>query len=168
MSLRRELRKKGGFESPHEEAHLNAVRTAAMLSDSLAALLRGYGLSHPTYNILRILRGVRRAPEQGRDWLSCGEIGDRMVVRSPDVTRLADRLVAAGLVTRVRDDNDRRVVHLAITDSGMELLARIDAPLAEHHRATLGHMTDHELSTLSGLLERARSPVSNPQTDEGG
>ena len=62
------------------------------------------GLTPSQYNVLRILRGARP------DAVTCGEIGERMVTRDPDLTRLLDQLEAAGMVTKSRDADDRRVV----------------------------------------------------------
>ncbi len=78
----RAKRREGG---PEEAAFLEILRTAEVLSFPLVRLLKGYELSLTQYNVLRILRG---APEE----LTCGEIGNRMITRDPDITRLLDRL----------------------------------------------------------------------------
>ncbi|MFN9972676.1 MAG: AraC family transcriptional regulator, partial [Phycisphaerae bacterium] len=56
--LAAEIGKKGPFESATQEAYLNLIRTAAILSNQLERLFKTRGLSESTYNILRILRGV--------------------------------------------------------------------------------------------------------------
>ena len=53
--------------------------------------------------MLRILRG-------SPDGLTCGEIGNRMITRDPDITRLVDRLERRKLVARCREMKDRRMV----------------------------------------------------------
>ena len=82
-----------------------------MLSRGFAPLLKAEELSSTQYNVLRILRG---APEG----LPCGEIGNRMITRDPDITRLLDRLEKRGLVSRCRETKDRRMVLTRITDKG--------------------------------------------------
>lgn len=151
-SLQHELRKKQAFAVPEEEAYLNLLRTQAVLGAGFEQLFRSHGLTEATYNVLRILRG---AGEKGR---MCHEIGEDMVARVPDVTRLVDRLEKAGFVTRRRCDQDRRVVHVAATRKGLDLLALIDEPLIALHRRTLGHLSRRELAELSRLLYRARHP----------
>ena len=154
--LQRDLKKKHGFDSPEQEAYLNLARTHAKLAGPFVRLFKYHGLSEAAYNILRVLRGVRRLPEQGRDALPCGEVGERLVTRVPDVTRLIDRLVVAGLVERMRGEDDRRVVLARITTEGLALLRRLDRPVLDLHAQTLGHLTRDELKQLNALLEKAR------------
>lgn len=148
--LQAELKQTRPLENPAVEVFLNAVRTADHLLRAEAEVLRQADLTTPLYNVLRILRGA------GQQGLSCGEISDRMVTRDSDITRLVDRLVKRGLVTRERDDADRRVVLSRITRPGRVLLRRLDQPIADCHRQLLRHMTRRQVQTLSDLLELAR------------
>lgn len=152
QSLQHEIGKRKAFHVPEEEAYLNLSRTHAALDGRFDAFFASFGLTEPTYNVLRILRG---AEDKGR---MCHEIGGDMVTRVPDVTRLVDRLEKAGLATRRRCDKDRRVVHVAITGKGLDLLKAIDEPLIALHRQTLGHLSRRELAELSRLLCKARHP----------
>jgi len=154
-SLRAELRKHGPFESAAQEAFLNVVRTASILELPIERLLRDHGLSSATFNALRILRG---AGETGR---VCHEIGTHLVAGVPDVTRLIDRLEKQGLVERKRRDSDRRLVRVMITQTGLNLLVKLDEPMRAEHLKQLSHMSDHELAELSKLLARAREPYIN-------
>ena len=139
--------------SAEESAFLELMRTADMLSRGFAPLLKAEELSSTQYNVLRILRG---APEG----LPCGEIGNRMITRDPDITRLLDRLEKRGLVSRCRETKDRRMVLTRITDKGLELLARLDEPVQEVHRAQMGHLGRERLQELVELVRAARSAVS--------
>lgn len=155
--LRDELKKKNAFDSIEQAAYLNIARTHTTLAAPLAQLFKKNGLSESSYNILRVLRGVRREPEKGRDALPSGEVGERLVTRLPDVTRLIDRLVKDQLVDRIRDTEDRRVVLLRITTKGLSLLRKLDVPVLEAHRESLGHLTRAELKQLNALLDKARA-----------
>ncbi|HTE17140.1 MAG TPA: MarR family transcriptional regulator, partial [Armatimonadota bacterium] len=104
-------------------------------------------------NVLRILRG---AGERG---LTASDIGDRMITRDPDVTRLVDRLEKRGLVDRWRCGEDRRVVWTRISPAGRELIDPLDVPVHELHVAQLRHLGADKLRTLVGLLEEARDRV---------
>ena len=104
------------------------------------------------YNVLRILRG-----EHPRA-LSMSEIGDRLVTRAPDTTRMLDRIVECGLARRDVPSNDRRAVHVSITEEGIRLLKKMDRPLLKCHKRQLGHMSEKELKQMVRLLEKARSP----------
>jgi DNA-binding MarR family transcriptional regulator len=151
--LKDEIKKKRPFERPEEEAYLNLLRTATLLVADFERQFKAAGVSEPQYNVLRILRGA------GGDGLPCSEIGERMITRVPDVTRLVDRLESAGLVVRNRTSEDRRVVRVKVTQKALDLLAGLDRPLAELHRRQLGHMTRAELDELSRLLVKARQPA---------
>ncbi len=148
--LRDEIKQQRPFESLEQEALLNVLRTADVLMQRLTAVLKPFKLSHSQYNVLRILRGA------GPDGLACREISERMISRDPDITRLLDRLEARGLVTRTRDEKDRRVVMARITPEGLRLLEALDEPIAEVDRQPLQHLGEQRLRTLIELLELAR------------
>ncbi|MGE3819621.1 MAG: MarR family winged helix-turn-helix transcriptional regulator [Isosphaeraceae bacterium] len=147
--LREELKKRLPFATPWEEVLLNLRRTDDQLQAAFARLFKAHGLSDPSYNVLRILRG-EGAP------LPCLEIAGRMVTRLPDVTRLIDRLESKGLVQRSRTEEDRRVVLIAITAAGLTLLASLDEPVQSLTRELLGHLSHEELDQLNALLVKAR------------
>src|SRR5262245_12253011 len=150
--LRQELKKRGPFAGPEQEAALNVLRTADRLQIRLGRLFRGRGLTASQYNVLRILRGAGGP-------LPVLEIASRTIATVPGITGVIDRLAAAGLVTRERGGRDRRVVYVALTESARRLLDDLDAPLAELHRAMLAGLTPAELGELSRLLEKARGSL---------
>jgi DNA-binding MarR family transcriptional regulator len=137
--------------SPEEIAHLEMMRTMEALSHRFAQVLKTEDLSSTQYNVLRILRG---APEG----LACGEIGNRMVTRDSDITRLLDRLEKRSLVSRCRESKDRRTVWTRITPEGLELLAQLDKPMLAAHLELLGHLGAKRLKVLADLLRLVRQP----------
>ncbi len=149
-SLQREIGKKKPFEDPSVEAFLNLARTHAALTGELSRLFRAHGLTDAKYNALRILRG------HGQPGVACQTIGAEMVVPSPDVTRLVDGLIRAGLASRERDGEDRRVVTVRITAEGLEALAALDGPVLEIHRRQFRGFGADELTELNRLLVKAR------------
>ena len=132
-----------------ERAFLELLRTTDQLSRNLVPILKAEDLSSTQYNVLRILRG---APEG----LPCGEIGNRMITRDPDITRLLDRMEKRGLIERWREEKDRRVVMARITPEGLRLLAQLDGPVEDGHRRLLGHLGRKRLQELCELLQAAR------------
>jgi DNA-binding MarR family transcriptional regulator len=137
---------------PEEAAFLDLLRTTDMLSRGLIAVLKTEDLSATQYNVLRILRG---APEG----LPCGEIGNRMITKDPDITRLLDRLEKRGLISRTREAKDRRTVTARIMPAGLKLLGRLDEPVQMTHRKQLGHLGRSRLRALTELLHLARAKV---------
>jgi DNA-binding MarR family transcriptional regulator len=149
--LQKELKQQKPFGSLEQEVVLNVMRTAGALRKGIAEVLRPFDLSAPQYNILRILRGAT-----GQDGIPCTEIGDRLVSRDPDVTRLLDRLEKRALVVRGRSSTDRRVVNARITKKGQDLVTELDEPMANVHAGQLSHMKRKDLRALVDLLEEAR------------
>ena len=150
-ALRDELRQRTPFTSLEQEAHLNIVRTAAVLTDALEQLLKPAGITLAQYNVLRILRGAEP------DGLCRNELRDRLLTRMPDVTRLLDRMEEAGLVTRARDDDDRRLVTTRITARGRHVVGVLGAAGARGQRRRRGHLGGDRLRQLSELLTQVRS-----------
>lgn len=136
--------------SLEEAVFLELVRTTDVLSRGPSQVLKSYDLSPAQYNVLRILRGSPTG-------LTCGEIGNRMITRDPDITRLLDRLEKRGLIARSRESRDRRVVLTEATRAGLDLLARLDRPVQAAHRKQLGYMGRERLEALGELLGACRS-----------
>lgn len=132
------------------DAYLAVVRTAEDMQRGFTELLKASELSFAQYNVLRILRGA------GADGLTCGGVSERLVQHDPDVTRLLDRLEKRTLIERHRDQKDRRVVRIAITDAGLALLAQLDEPMDAVHEQQFGHLSDARLKELMALLEEVR------------
>ena len=148
--LARELKQTKPFASLEHEALLNLAKTASLLGQAEAAMLKPYDLSPAQYNVLRILKG---AGEAGRN---CQEIGERLIAKDPDITRLIDRLLERGLVARARSEEDRRVVITRISRDGLALLAKIAPHEESLPGELLGRLGRRKLETLIELLEEAR------------
>ena len=129
---------------------LSLERTTATLRYRLVEELKRRGLTGPQYNVLRILRGSEPTG------LCRHEIQGRLITPVPDVTRLRDRLEDADLIGRERSDEDRRLVRTRITRQGLDVLAKLDEPIAAAHLRQLGHMSRADLRELIALLAEAR------------
>ena len=148
--LAAEIKQKKPFGSLQEEALLNILKTAAVLEESEGELNRRHGISPTQYNVLRILRGA------GKEGLRCQEIAERMITRDPDITRLLDRLVDQGWVSRARSQEDRRAVITSISSKGTKLLASMDPEVRKIPERAMKHLDKKELQTLIELLEKVR------------
>jgi DNA-binding MarR family transcriptional regulator len=148
--LQTELKQTRAFPSLEEEAFLNIERTQSLLADSFEQMLKPHGITGTQYNVLRILRG---AAHQG---LCRNEIRDRLVSRMPDVTRLLDRMEHAGLISRTRSAEDRRLVSTQLTPEGRRLVDSLDQAVATEHKDRLGHLSGEQLRTLIDLLTEVR------------
>jgi len=154
--LQAELKQKVPFASREQEAYLSLLRTTDALQAQVEARLNRFRLTGTQYNALRILRGA--APEG----LPCREIGERMITRDPDITRLLNRLEDRGFVERTRARHDRRVIYGKITAAGLKLLREMDSPIAKYSREMLRHVGEEKLRQLIELLELVRGKARTP------
>lgn len=161
--LLKELKMSRPFRDLEEEALLNLHRTNAVLMQPFTDLLRSFSVTIAQYNVLRILRGA------GGDGLSCGEIGARMLTRDPDMTRLLDRMEKQGLIERVRDQRDRRVVTTSISAAGLQVLDGLDERVRKLRLQILGSLGEARLRALIDTLEevRAQAAVLTPDEERG-
>jgi DNA-binding MarR family transcriptional regulator len=158
-------RNKTGGRTPFLEAevYLTLQHVADLLLRPVEEALKPAGLSHTQYNVLRILRGASRDAgkrgERGGEegGLPCGEIAARMITRDPDITRLLDRLEARELVARSREKKDRRVVQARITAAGIQLLKKLDEPMAAMHRKEFARVPAAHLRQLLKHLKQIRN-----------
>ena len=108
-----------------------AVRTLARLGRLLEA--SDAGVTLPQYRMLATLNegGFRSA-----------RLAERLAIRKPTATALADGLVAAGFAERESEDGDRRIVRLSITDAGRAALAKAEEVYRERLRPLLADLPD--------------------------
>lgn len=137
---------KSKFPNPKVKALLNLLYTANWIKSHQNEFFKPYGISPQQYNILRILRGAKKP-------LKVQTIKDRMVERSPNATRLMDKLCAKKLINRIPCPEDRRVVHIEITNQGIELLEIISNLM---NSDLLENLTLKEAKQLSDLLDKVR------------
>lgn len=140
------------FDSPQQEAALLIARIGSDFHHAFEGVLRPHGLARSHYNVLRILRGA------GAEGLPCSAVGERLVERAPDTTRLLDRLHRMRLIQRRRDRGDRRVVRSFIAPAGLTLLDELDAPIARLQRELFGHLPPERLALLVALLDELYRP----------
>ena len=140
---------KANFQSPQHKVIVNVRYTSNFLGNLQNNFMARYDLTMPQFNILRILRGAKGT-------ISVNTVKDRMVEKSPNTTRLMDKLIEKGLLERVRCKEDRRVVYVEITKQGLDLLSKIDD---EFNVASLNNidLTDAEAEKLSELLDKLRN-----------
>lgn len=153
-AIQRHLRQQRPFRSLEEEVFVGLQVAADRLMAPWARHLRETAdLSPAQYNVLRILRGA------GPTGLGAGEVAERLITRSPDVTRLVDRLEARRLVRRRRDPEDRRAVRIQLTDRGRAQVTDLDADARAMLAAGLQPFGRPELEALRDTLGRILDAV---------
>lgn len=104
-----------------------------------------FGLSYPQTAVLNVLRREDRA-------LPLSQIARQLTQEAQSTTELADRLERRGLVTRVRDPRDRRLVLLELTDAGKEMIDQILPALTEAGEHVFSALDPKQLEQLESLL----------------
>ena len=149
-TLKREIQQRRPFRSLSQEAALGLFRTADVIRQRFSQVMSPHGVTQQQYNVLRILRGA------GQEGLATLTIAERMVERTPGITRLIDRLKTKGLVERERAAGDRRCVVCRITPEGLELLDRLTEPMNRADDESLSMLSTEEQEQLIELLDRIR------------
>jgi DNA-binding MarR family transcriptional regulator len=134
------------FPNNKVKALLNIIYTANWISTKQNKFFKPFGISPQQYNILRILRGATEP-------LKVQSIKERMLERSPNATRLMDKLCDKNYIERISCPEDRRVVHIQIREGGLEILKNIDKQIKGDY---IENLTEDEASILSDLLDKIR------------
>ncbi len=134
------------FSSEKIKAFINIKYTASWLNNKEVEFFKPFGVSPQQYNILRILRGAKKQ-------VQVQVVKDRLVDKSPNITRLMDKLLEKKLIQRNRCKNDRRVVFVEISLLGLSLLENIDKKDKDKY---LANLSDEEAVILSDLLDKIR------------
>ncbi len=143
------------FVDEYHRATVNILYTHSWLTKMLEQRASRCHITLQQYNVLRILRG--QYPQSASNNL----IKDRMITNTPDISRLVDRIVLKGLVSRKQNVQDKRTVDLKITEKGLQLLDDLE------HDMMLSSLLSQNLSQeeallLSDLLDKLRGHVETP------
>lgn len=129
-----------------KEALVALFRATDRVKRLVGAAIEPHGLTSQQFNVLRILRGAGEP-------LPVLEVAERMLERTPGITRLLDRLDRKGLISRERCATDRRQVHCSITPKGLRLLAELDDVVQAADDQAFESLDPHELRELTRLLD---------------
>ena len=106
------------------------------------------------FNDFDLFYNVASIMAQHMDSLTMGELSRSLNVPLSTATRVVDWLVAQGYAQRLPDPNDRRVVRVALTDTGSAMYAEIDRFFMERIARLTNAFTPEERSMLLGLLQK--------------
>lgn len=135
----------------HEPGYdvLRAIRTIVRrISQHSRLLTREAGLSLPQ------LLSLKAIAELEADEVTLGAISKHVHLSPATVSRIVDRLVDGGLVTRVRSGKDRRRVVLALTEGGRGRYETLPTPLQEEFLKRLAGLPPHERAAIQAALDQ--------------
>jgi len=148
--LQREIHQTKPFQSLGHETAIALMLTADAVRRYASRVLEPKGITPQQFNVLRILRGA------GAEGLPTLAIAERMIERTPGVTRLLDRMEEKGWVSRKRCPEDRRQVLCYATTAGLSLLRELDAPMSAADSEIVSGLTPRHCAQLLGALESVR------------
>ncbi|WP_370637466.1 MarR family winged helix-turn-helix transcriptional regulator [Flagellimonas sp. HMM57] len=118
------------------------------MKEVIASALKPHEVSLPQFNVLRILRGQKGQPA------NLSTLNERMVTKMSNTTRLVDKLLVKGYVSRCVCESNRRKVEIFITDSGMDELIKMDRAVYDAEQSIVKNLSKEELNTLNQLLDK--------------
>ena len=140
------------FASPWHRVTVNVIYTCNWLNDLLEKRAAAKQLTLQQFNVLRILRGQFPKP------VTNNLLKDRLLTKTPDISRLMDRIVGKGLVSREKNQLDKRAVDLVITQEGLDLLMEIENDMMLDDVLS-NNISTEECLQLSELLDKFRGPL---------
>lgn len=115
------------------------------LYSELDNVLQRIGLTVEQWRVLEALREQKGC--------SMGELAEMVLMNHPALTKLADRMVASGLIHRAADKADQRRVLVHITERGNAHFERGESKVAAHNRHIEGVIGASKAAALRALLE---------------
>lgn len=150
MNLEQEIKQKA-FRSEQSKLIVNLIYTYNQLKSRIAIVLKDEGVTMQQYNVLRIVNG------SGEEGITTSEIRERMLDKMSDASRMVDRLESMGFVTKQRDRNDRRILHIFLTERGKTLVQRL---MERETIDQLAHGVEEESAQrLNELLDAFRASL---------
>ena len=137
------------FRNEFQKGVINLIYTYNWMNEKMKALFDKEKITAQQFNILRILRGAGKP-------LSTLQIRQRMLDKMSDTSRIVDRLIVKGLVSKTVCPDDKRLVDVSISDKGMKLLEKMDK-YENDMDAVFGNLSIAEAKTLNNLLDKIRS-----------
>jgi DNA-binding MarR family transcriptional regulator len=147
--------KQSSYQNEGQKALLNLIVAHDFVRQQMDALCEPFSITASQFNVLRILRGAH--PEG----YPRHEIGQRMLERAPDITRIIDRLEKQGLVERTKAESDRRLSLTRITSKGLTLLKHMDKTIEEMPRAFENKIGVRNCKRLSKICESIYARASS-------
>ena len=134
--------------------HRVYLRYQAVLNKTFAK----HDLNSASFDVLAALR------RSGAPYRKTGtQLASGSLLSSAGVTFRLDRLEDAGLIERQRDQDDRRVVYSALTDTGLRVIDRTIEAHLEAEEALLQGLTAKERQQLATLLAKLERSIVDAQ-----
>ena|SRR3954451_975462 len=129
---------------------LQLTRTARAVSQEFERAMGEAGGSASAWQVLLLIRSGQWGTQSG--------LAEAMGVTGATMTHHLNSLEAQGFVRRWRDESNRRVQQVELTDTGIELFDRLREVAVRHDQALRSRLTEREVDQLSKLLHKLQQP----------
>ncbi len=148
---------KVGDEMDRTKSSMNAFiglnRTLDYLEKIVREDVKQYGLNITEFAVLELLYNKGDQPIQ--------RIRERVLIASSSISYVVDKLEEKGCVTRIRNQQDKRIINASLTQQGRRIMDEIFPKHAETIQSTFSILTDEELQTLQNTLKKLSAPTNN-------
>jgi MarR family transcriptional regulator for hemolysin len=142
---------------PTEPIGLELTRTAKAVSRAFDRALAEAGSSLPVWLILVSLKGQHHGAQR--------QLAEAVGVEGPTLTHHLNRMESAGLVTRTRDPDNRRLHRVELTVAGEALFNSLLSTVVDFDQRLRKGFADRQLDALSDALGRLRANVTDPDNE---
>jgi hypothetical protein len=147
-SIEQEIKQKK-FSNELVKANVNLLFTANWLNNRITSLLKPHNVTHEQFNVLRILKGSHPSKMCQKDILS------RMIAPNSNMTLLIKKLKDKNFVEVLQSDRDKREYEIAISETGLILLSKIEA-IMQTKVTDFNLLDEAEAVVLNSLLDKLR------------
>jgi MarR family transcriptional regulator, transcriptional regulator for hemolysin len=130
---------------------LRLARTARVVTAAFERAMAEAGGSAAAWQVLLLVRS--------RQWGTQSAMAEAMGITGATLTHHLNALERQGLVRRWRDEGNRRVQRVELTDAGLELFDRLRGVALRHDERLRAVLTDAEAAQLGELLDRLNGAV---------
>ena len=130
---------------------LRLTRASRAVTQAFERAMAQAGGSVSTWQVLLLVRSA--------NWDTQSEMAEQLGITGATLTHHLNALERKGLVRRWREDNNRRVQRVELTDDGLELFNRLREVARRHDRLLRSQLSDDEVEELGALLERLQAGV---------
>ena len=141
-----------------EPIGLQLTRTAKGVSRAFDEALSQVGGTLPTWLVLVSLKAQRHGAQRN--------LAEAVGVEGPTLTHHLNRMEAAGLVTRRRDPQNRRVHQVELTEAGEATFQRLLGSVTAFDQHLRRGFTNKEIDGISSIFARLRANAAGPSTAE--
>ena len=140
---------------------LRLTRTARVATQAFEHAMAEAGGSAAAWQVLLLVRS--------RQWGTQSEMADAMGITGATLTHHLNALETKGLVRRWREESNRRVQRVELTDEGVALFDRLREAAVRHDERLRSQLSDEETAQLAALLDKLQAglPATGPQAVSG-